>query len=240
MLYCYYGSDTDASRKKVHATVAKMLAENPDAVYFRITDDMLEDVSFEELTGSQGLFKSEYVVVLDHLLSTAAGEARVYEALEAIAGAPHPFFVLEGALKAPAKKKLEKYATRMQEFARSTTEKESRAFNTFALTDALGAGDTKKLWTLFREAKYANVSDEEIHGILLWMYKSMALATQVQTAADAGMKPYPFQKATRYAQRFSSPTALRATAAAFALLPAESRRRSVPLEIALERHILAQ
>lgn len=239
MLYAYYGDDEKTARAKVRATVTQLLKKNPEATHFRITADMLDSVDFVELTQSQSLFKREYIVVLDHILDHAKGEALLVEHLEALAEAPHPFFLLETALRAPLKKKIERHATRVQAFTQGKSVERS-AFNIFALTDALGEGDTMKLWALFRKAKQHGARDEEVHGLLFWMLKSMALAAQSATPEEAGMKPYPFQKAKRYASRFSDSAALHARITELALLPTSARRRGIPLEIALERFILSQ
>jgi len=214
-----------------------MLAKSPDALYFRITNDDVGSYNFDELTGSQTLFKSEYVVVLDTLFSTKEGEEVVLHNLTKIAEAAHPFFVLDAALTAPVKKKLEKYAIKIYEF-KKTVPPDKASFNTFALTDALGERDVKKLWSLFREAKNRGVSDEEIHGILFWMLKSIVLAARAKTADEAGMKPYPFTNAQRSFKNFSSIEIIEEYVKKLALLPQHARRSGVPLEIELEQFIL--
>ena len=238
MLYVYYGSDIDAARKKVQATVAKLLAKSPDALYFRITSDDVGKYDFDELVGSQALFKSEYIVVLDTLFATKEGEEIVLNNLEKIAGAAHPFFILDSKLTAPVRKKIEKHAAKVHDFEEKK-EKEGATFNTFSLTDALGERDIKKLWTLFREAKQYGVSDEEIHGILFWMFKSLALAAHADSAEEAGMKAYPFNKAKGFLKNFSSNKVLEEKIKTFSLLPQLSRRKGVLLEIELERFILS-
>lgn len=240
MLYVYYGDDIDMARKKVRATVSTMRARNPDALYFRITGDTLREYDVNELTGSQALFKSEYIVVFDRVLESKEGKEILLAHLETIASSIHPFFVLDTKLSARVRTMLEKHAATMQEFTvRGTAPRHEHVFNTFSLTDALAAHDTKKLWVLFREAKYHGVSDEEIHGVLFWMYKSMLLAAHSTSPEEAGMKPYPYRKAKRGAQRAASSDTVREKLAELALLPQRARRRGVPLEVALERFILS-
>lgn len=237
MLYVYYGTDTDTARAKVRATTEHMLAKHPDALSFRVTADTLDQHSFEELTQSQGLFKREYIVLLDHVFEHPDGEARVLEVLEALAAAPHPFFVLEGALRAPTKRKLEKHATAIHEFAQQNASQRRDAFNTFALSDALGARDRKQLWVLFRQAKQRSVADEEILGILFWMLKAIVIAGASANPEAANMKPYPFNKAKRFARNYAEDE-LSARIRELALMPTTARRRGTPLEISLERFIL--
>lgn len=238
MLYVYHGEDIDTARKKVQATVSNLLAKNPDALYFRITTDSIHEYDFDELTQGQALFKSEYIVLLDSLLSQKEGELIVLENLEKITRAGHPFFILEGKLTAPVQKKLEKCATKTHLFETTKTKKQD-TFNTFSLTDALGERNVRKLWTLFRTAKCKGVSDEEIHGILFWMWKSLLLAAQSQTPEQAGMKAYPFNKAKRFLKNFSSIDELQTFTTQWALLPQVSRRKGVSLEIELEHFILS-
>lgn len=238
MLYVYYGEDIDAARKKVQATIANMLSKNPDALYFRITSDDLQDYNFDELTQSQALFKSEYIVLLDTAMETKEGEVTVLAHLEKIQEASHRFFILENKLLAPVRKKLEKHAESMQEF----TSKRSAAkasFNTFSLTDALADRNVKKLWVLFREAKQHGVSDEEIYGILFWMFKSMLLAAHTKTAEEAGMKSFPYNKAKGALRHYGTTEHIAALTSAFVLLPQHARSSGGVLENELEKFILS-
>ncbi|PCI30831.1 hypothetical protein COB52_00660 [Candidatus Kaiserbacteria bacterium] len=233
MLYVYHGEDIDSARAKVRATVTSMLSKNPDALYFRVTSDSLSGYNFDELTGSQALFKSEYIVVLDTLFGNKEGEEIVLDNLEKIKESKHPFFLLESKLTAPIKKKLEKSADKIYEF-KGTVKKEER-FNPFSLTDALGERNKKKLWTLFREAKQNGSSDEEIHGIMFWMLKSIALARGSKNAEESGMKAYPFQKAQKFLNNYED---LDEILTKLALLVQTTRIKGRSLEIELEKFIL--
>ena len=238
MLYVYYGNDTDASRRKVRATVSNMLAKNPEALHFRVTTDTFHEYSFEELAQSHGLFKSDYIVVLDSLFSTKEGEEAALAHLELLTAATHPFLLLDETLRAPVLKKLEKHAEKVHVFNKKEGSFKA-SFNSFALSHALGERNTKKLWTLFREAKFRGVSDEEIHGVLFWMLKSIMLAMQSNTAEEAGMKAYPFSKAKSASRKFDSHAEVSQLIHVLALMPQHARRRGVSLEILLERFILA-
>tara|TARA_B100000745_G_scaffold300609_1_gene255961 strand:- start:1271 stop:1990 length:720 start_codon:yes stop_codon:yes gene_type:complete len=238
MLYVYFGEDRDTARAKVQITVAHMLSKNPDALYFRITSDELPQYNLSELAGAQALFKSEYIVVLDELLSSNEGEAVVYQHLKEISDAAHPFFILDAHLTPSMRQKLEKYAHAMHEF-RVKEKHEEPPFNTFLLTDALGERDVKKLWTLFRVAKQHGRDDEEIYGILFWMLKSIALAAQSKTAAEAGMKAYPYGKAKKACAQFASQEEIRTLITRFSLLPQTARQQRIPLEVELEKFILS-
>lgn len=68
---------------------------------------------------------------------------------------------------------------------------ESQKYNTFALADLLGTRDKKNLWLGFREAT-STVSAEEIHGILFWQIKNLALVKTSNT--NPGMSPFVYSK----------------------------------------------
>ncbi|MDP2650092.1 MAG: hypothetical protein Q8P16_00835 [bacterium] len=234
MLHVYYGTDTDKARAKVRATVDALLAKNPDALHFRITEDAFTEYDFDELTQSQALFKNEYIAVFENILASEYADA-LLENLAALKESKHLFFVLEGALAAPVRKKLERHAEGMREFAKKG--KKAEKFNVFTVTDALGARDRRALWVLFQKAKREGATDEEMHGILFWMVKSMRIASSARSAYEAGMKEYPFSKAKRFLRNYDEHT-LAAHVAALATMPQEARRKNVPLAVYLERFIL--
>ena len=73
----------------------------------------------------------------------------------------------------------------------------------FAMADALGARDKKTLWILYRQAVEAGKVPEEIHGILFWQAKSIALAARTNSATEADLNPFVYGKAKRYAANYS-------------------------------------
>ena len=239
MLYVYYGEDIATVRAKVHATVTKMLSKNSDALYFRITPEDFANYNLEELTLSQGLFKNEYVVVFDSLLSESSTAEVVLAALESLAEASHPFFIVESKLTAPVKKKLEKYAKSVQEVAGKKKDAKGD-FNVFSLTDALGQRSSREAWVLLQQALSSGIREEEIHGVMFWFYKTVALAASAGSAEAAGLKAYPYNKARSALARFENADEVYDTVTFLALLPYEARVSGVPLSIRLEKFILTQ
>lgn len=237
MLYVYYGSDVKKARAKLQSTTNALRKKNPDAHYVRITADTFADYNLEELTQSQALFKSEYIVVFDTVSMLDEHQEMLLSWLKELADAPHAFFILEEKLLAPARKKLEKHADKFQEFdvGKKTTRDD---FNTFALTDAFGARNKKHAWVLLQKARMRGTSPEELHGLLFWIAKSMAVAAQVNTAEEADMKPFVFNKARRFAQNYSNEE-LRGHVRVLSTLPQHARRSATQLDISLEQFVLA-
>lgn len=250
MLYVYHGDPLEA-RAKVRVTIESLLKKNPDALSMRITEENFAEFSLLELVTAQALFKNEYIVLLDNLLVEEETKDRVLEFIKEIGKSANIFFLLEEKIDAKALKKLEKYANKIKRVVPRDSLKRSAATgkgvswdtrSTFALADALGEGNKKKLWQLFWAAKYAGISDEEIQGVLFWIAKAMFLARRAPStssgqAAGTGLKPFVFSKAKRFADK-KSEKQLHDILNTLVRLPHESRRSSTPLAISLEQFIL--
>ncbi|HET8581524.1 MAG TPA: hypothetical protein VFL98_03620 [Candidatus Paceibacterota bacterium] len=237
MLYVYYGTDTGKTLDAMMAAAKKLHDRAPEAAIERITQED-ETLDLETLLASQGLFHAARVVMLDALFADAARKQAILDALPALASSEHIFFIREGKLLAPEKKKLEKHAAKVTVYDVPEAKK-ADAFNRFALADALMAGDKKQLWLAYQEALAAGAAPEELHGILFMGAKNLVLAAGAASAEAAGMHPFAFGKAKRAAAA-RAPGASRALLAALAALPHEARRRGVELEYALELFILAR
>lgn len=77
--------------------------------------------------------------------------------------------------------------------------KRDELYNIFSLADLLGRRDKKNLWLAYQEA-LDRVSPEEIHGVLFWQMKNLALA---KWENGEGMKPFVLKKNMAYVQNFS-------------------------------------
>ncbi len=239
MLYIYYGSNVQKARAKVRATTHRMLAKNPNALSLRITDENFADFDLAELVQAQALFKNEYIVFLDNLLVEDLAHASILKFLTEIAESSNIFFILEENIDAKILEKLENVAKNIQKFEITTKQQsKTHTFNIFSLADALGDGNKKKLWILFCKAKFAGVSSEEIHGVLFWVVKSMLLTFNIKSAEEAGMKPFVFSKANRFATKRTKQE-LATLIDELIKIPHESRRNNIPLNIGIERFILS-
>ncbi|MGB0925393.1 MAG: hypothetical protein ACPGTS_01650 [Minisyncoccia bacterium] len=77
---------------------------------------------------------------------------------------------------------------------------EVKKYNTFALADLLGARDKKNLWLGYRQA-ITQTSAEEIHGILFWQVKNLALVKTSNT--NPGMNNFVFSKNQQFAKKYT-------------------------------------
>jgi DNA polymerase III delta subunit len=76
-------------------------------------------------------------------------------------------------------------------------------FNIFALTDAVGARDKKNSWVLYQKALASGMAAEEIFWKIVWIVKSMMIASKTKDYSETDMKEFPYKKAKGYAKNFS-------------------------------------
>jgi DNA polymerase III delta subunit len=201
MLYVIYGTDVEKAREKSHALFNALREKKPDASAGTLTADSVTPEKIEELTQTQGLFENKQILFMDRTLENKDVREVMFDKIDAIAESPNIFIFFEGKLTKEVLKKLEKRAEKVTEYE-SETEKPKEAGSFFALADALGARDKKRLWMLYRDAIDKEAVPEEIHGILFWQAKALALAQKTSTAGEAGLNPFVYSKAKRYVSNF--------------------------------------
>jgi len=234
MLYVIHGTDSQKNRDKMHILVGMLHKRKPDAELFRVDEETFMLSEFEGLVFGQGLFEAKYIVVLDHVFVKAEAKEKVLNLIKSIGASDNVFILLEDAIDVPTKKKLEKIAQKTEEHSKK---KETKEFNVFALTDAIGARNKKRAWLLYREAIEEGKKPEELHGIITWQIKSILLAKTSKNAKESGLKPFVFQKAKAKAEKFEL-VELRAMIEQFTRMAIESREGK-DLETEIERFVLS-
>ncbi|MEK7163251.1 MAG: hypothetical protein AAB775_00875 [Patescibacteria group bacterium] len=197
MLYVIYGTDTEKAREKSRALFEALKGKKPGAAAGILTAEDVTEDKLLELTQSQGLFENKQIIFMDRVLENKNTWDIVLEKIDAVADSPNIFIFFEGKLTRDILKKLEKEAEKVQEYVLDE-ETPAEKSNFFPLADALGSRDKKKLWILFRDAMDGDAVPEEIHGILWWQAKSLALASKTRNASEAGLNPFVYNKAKRY------------------------------------------
>lgn len=198
MLHIYYGTD----RQKVRdaATQFSDTKMSPDGTLTTLDAQSFVSGQIADALGASSLFGGEEWFVIDTPSANADFAEEVKNNLQEMSESGNTFLILEGALLAPAKKSYGKYAATIEEF---TATKDER-FNTFAMADALASKDRRQLWVLLQEAKQSGAAAEELIGILWWQLKALRLADITSSAAEAGMKDFPYNKAKRSLAKFTS------------------------------------
>lgn len=201
MLYFLHGTDTKKTFAKAQALVGAMIAKKPNASLFKLTTEHFTLAELQELVGGQGLFEQKYIVNMSRLIEDATIGEQVMAMLDDIATSDNIFIWIEESVTKPLLKKIEKVAEKIEHHDLKETSREQEV-NAFPLTDALGARNKKKAWLLYIDL-IEKIPVEEIHGVLMWMVKSMVLAHKTKSATDAGLKPFVYSKAKKFAGNFS-------------------------------------
>ena len=210
MIYFYYGTDVETARKKAKVTVDSLLVKKPDATLIKIgEEDILED-RIAELCLTQALFSNKYIVYFYKTFENKGNKEIILRKIKDIAKSENIFIFVEGKMDKVTFTKIEKNAEKVQEFLKPEkvlNKKELLAqkgekIDFFEFSDALGKRDKRELWVLYQDALKEQVPAEEVHGIFFWQVKSMLLAKRCKTGEEAGMKPYPFQKAREYSRNY--------------------------------------
>lgn len=198
MYTVFFGTDRTKVRDAATAEIAKNFP--PDGTLTTLDAQSFVPGQIADALGATSLFGGAEWFVLDNPAGNPDFAEEVKTALKEMSESPNTFIILEEALLAPAKKSYGKWAAATEEF---TAQKNER-FNTFAMAEALATKDKRQLWVLLQTARNAGLREEEIIGMLWWQLKSLRLAALTGSAAEAGMKDFPYNKAKRALGAFAA------------------------------------
>ena len=191
MLYIYAGPDIERARAKLRATVGSLRAKYPQALFIRFTTEDIEKINFLELTESQALFKSNYVVVFDNLLAELP---ETIDFIKEFKDSDNLFFILEDELDRKYQEKFTKIADKVTIFNKKQEPKKPTSPNLFRITDAILEKRFLDAWIELQKAENIGVSSEEIVGILFWLFKSVKVVFESQNPNGTGINPFVFNK----------------------------------------------
>jgi len=231
MLQVFYGTDSLKIKQKAYLVARAKLGEDQEIISLE-ADDYLPGTLLG-FASSSSLFGGDSVYLVDVGSSDSEIFKEFISECEALATSQNLFVCVAGALLAADKKPLTKQASVLEEYKKDPTAR----FNAFSLADALARKDKRSLWLLLQEAKRNNLSSEEIIGTLWWQLKAMRLAGVTQTAAEAGLKDFPYQKAKRALQDFKSGE-IEVKARRLLKIYHEGHRGETDLDLALEDWVL--
>jgi hypothetical protein len=110
-------------------------------------------------------------------------------------------------------------------------------FNIFAFTDTIAARNKKDAWVLYQKALASGMAAEEIFFKVVWLFKTLLLASRTATAEEAGMKEYPFKKAKGAIRNFK-PGELEQMSEDLVMGYHEARRGKGEIETLIEKLLL--
>lgn len=197
MYVFFYGSDRSKVRDSATLYIDKNLPTETTISTIEAND--YQSGWLMDMLGANSLFGGQEWFMLDTPSDNCDFSADVNKSLAELANSNNVFVILESSLLAPEKKKYTKYATEITEFNLD----KGKVFNVFSLAEALTEKDKRRLWVLLQEAKLEGLRAEEMVGILWWQLKVLRLAKFTNSAAEAGMKDYPYNNAKRALTKFS-------------------------------------
>jgi len=235
MLYLIYGTDIQKARAKARSLLDSLIAKKPDSAVLRFNSENINKEDLEEGFKGKGLFSDKYVVFLDSISENKNFEELLLARVKEFAASENIFIILEAGLTKKVLGKFEKHAEKVLEFNLQKVKEDK--FNIFALTDAFGMRDKKKLWVLLQKALREGVRPEEIHGILFWQAKNILLVKSGGSPMSLGLNPFVLKKAQGFAQKFSDEEAYDTSKELISLYH-RSRRGEATLDSALEEFVL--
>ncbi|MFA5841648.1 MAG: hypothetical protein WC835_01630 [Candidatus Paceibacterota bacterium] len=204
MLYVLYGDDFSKRARKLDEMVQFFLTKKPNTSFAKINTETFPNYSLDELALDRGLFENKCVVVLDGIFENKETKEIILKKLSALGESDNVFVINERSLGKGDIAALTKHSEKTQEFL--LKEKAARPeFNIFSLSDAIGARDKKRAWTLYLRALENGLEPEEIHGTIFWQVKNMALVKDAKqpTAESTGLKPFVLSKAKSSSNNYS-------------------------------------
>jgi DNA polymerase III delta subunit len=247
MFFLFYGSDKTKARAAANKNIEAAKKKHPSAEFVRLNSDNFSINKLDEQISSQGLFYSASIVFCDGLL--AGDDEDLVESIvsraKEIADSSNFFILLEERINKKELDKLKKHALKIEEFAkpdRILSKKEKLALkgekiDFFEFADALGARNRKALWALYQDALVEAVPSEEVHGIFFWQVKAMLAALKSKSAEEAGLNPFVYDKARRFANNYTEDKLKKMSSRLFSMYH-EAHRGETDFPVSLERFIL--
>lgn len=215
MIYLFTGSDVTKVREKAFAWVALAREKQKEVPYVRLSSEELSHERILELAGSQGLFFSKTLGLIDDPFSESESGELLLASLTLLAESENPIAILAPKLPATQFKKLQTKAQKV--FTYDTRETRApRGFNS-ALVNALASMNGEVLWKEIVKALRSGDAPEMVHGLLHWK------------ARDLMQKPNSVWSKER----------ARSLSRALIELLSDSRGRDLPLKEGLERFALS-
>lgn len=190
MLTIFYGRDQISVRDRMSDFVDGFKKEG-----FSISSVDVESYApgiVRDMVGSVSLFQTPILYCIDEPTEDQDFLSETQDVLSNMAESENNFLIVEGVLTTPVLKVFKQHAQVIEEINPSVTQSAS---NPFALAEALVKKDKKTLWILMQKYLDQGQAPEVLIGTLWWQLKILRLAEKTKTPQEAGVKPYPYQKA---------------------------------------------
>jgi len=202
MIYLIQGSDNFKTRHKYDALIESLLTRKLDSLAWKIDGENFDEEKFKELIVSQDLFAHKYIVGCDHLIGDKKSQEFILANLKEIKNSANIFIILEDTLEPKLLTQVKKYTEKDLSYDKKIGEE--KRFNIFALTDALGERNRKKLWVLYQEALQGGLEEEEIFWKFQWLVKHMLFFKKTREPGKSELKGFAKTKIEKYARNYQT------------------------------------
>lgn len=234
MLHIFYGQDNEKVNAKYRRGMDGLLKKNPKAEVFYFDGEDFNSAKAEELMAGGDLFGNGQIVVFKGCLKSETLREAFSGRLKGLSESGNDFIFVEGKLTKDLEDKFKKAGVEMEEVSGKMADK--KEWRAFPLADALGKRDRKEAWVLLQKARSVGAKPEEIHGIIFWQFKNIALAKEYG-ARIPGLAPYPARKAADYAKKFTKDE-IREKLGEIVRIYHEARSGGMELDLAVEKFVL--
>lgn len=235
MLHIIYGKDREKGRARFHALRTELLKKYQEDRL--VVEGEISDGFLDAIVLSQGLFGGETLFVFDSVFDKKDEQEMLLEHMQKLSSSKNFFLILEPSLEKKIADSLKSAGLEIEECAGKKVDTRPD-FNIFILGDTLGQRNKKELWVLYQEALNKGLSAEEISGTLFWAAKNIALMKNAKPGDDCGLSPFVAKKARGFATKYSEEE-IKKLSHDLVVLYHEAHRGGEPMDIALERFILA-
>jgi DNA polymerase III delta subunit len=171
MFFLFYGDDKIKARNTAQKNILAAQKKHPNASFFKLNAENFSEDKINELTASQGLFYSAFIIFADNLCEETETSEIFTKRLKEIKESPNFFIILEGKLNKKELDKFKKYAEKVEEFVDQKIK--PKKYDIFQLTNAIRDRDKKKAWTIYQEILNEGFASEEVHGVVFWQIKTL-------------------------------------------------------------------
>lgn len=235
MLHIIYGTDRENVRAQFHKT-REISRERCDNEHLVRAGEVVGDFLMEAAS-SVGLFGEKALYIFDNILDKEEEQEIIVAHANVLGASPNYFLVCESDFEKSLLKGLDEGGVSTQECVAVKTNSRP-VFNIFSLGDALGRRSKKELWSLYQEAREAEIAPEEICGTLFWAVKNLALMKDAPVGALCGLNPFVAKKTREFANNYSKEEIVDLSRSLIAAYH-NAHRGGEPMDIALERFALS-
>ncbi len=235
MIIFLYGNAFNKLHKKQKDIINSLKKKRPGSEVFFVNEETFDKGKMEELLYGRGLFDEKYITVLKNLLKNDDSQKYILSNLKNLKESPHVFILVEESVTKALLKKISEYSYIVEDISlKKTIEKD---FNIFSFTDAVGERDKLKAWIILNEGLMYGKDIENFYNLFFWLIKGIKAAQIFSSFTDAGMKPYPYNKARLYSKNYT-PQELEKISLELLNAPQKERKGITSLRSSVERLIL--